>query len=193
MKAAGSVRGAAESLWEVREQRGLSNLAGVDSEELDEILHPDMLEYMRDVRHHGMAARYVGDRQRVRSGLHPNAKRHLQQVKHRVLLVTADNPLLETTYSPFEAVDKLLPDRTVSQDKRVVHDQRGVNAGTSKYYHPPAVQPVHAQIARRILWGRFGSCGWRRVMLNFLQEIFLGKGRPSQMRSSSRRRLSASR
>lgn len=135
-------------------------MAGVDSEELDEILHPDMLEYMRDVRHHGMAARYVGDRQRVRSGLHPNAKRHLQQVKHRVLLVTADNPLLETTYSsPFEAVDKLLPDRTVSQDKRVVHDQRGVNAGTSKYYHPPAVQPVHAQIARRILWTKLRNPG----------------------------------
>ena len=152
VKAAGSVRGAAESLWEVREEQGLSNLVGVDSPELDEILHPDMLEYMRDVRRNGMAARYVGDRDRVTANLHPNAKKHLQQVfyqigkdvkKHRVLLATVDNPDLRSTYSsPFEAVDKLMPDRTVSTDKRVVHDQRGVNAGTSKYYHPPAIQPV---------------------------------------------------
>ena len=45
VKAAGSVRGAAESLWEVREERGLANLAGVDRKELDEILHPDVLAY----------------------------------------------------------------------------------------------------------------------------------------------------
>ncbi len=128
-----------------------------------------MLAYMRDVRWHGMAARYVGERQRVTANLHPNAKKHLQQVfyqiakdvkKHRVLLVTTDNPNLEATYSsPFEAVDKLMPDRTVSQDKRVVHDQRGVNAGTSKYYHPPAVQPVHSQIARRIVWTKLRNPG----------------------------------
>ena len=169
VKAAGSVRGAAESLWEVREDRGLANLAGVESAELDDILHPDMLAYMRDVRRQGMAARYVGERHRVTASLHPNAKKHVQQVfyqiakdvkKHRVLLVTVDNPDLAGTYSsPFEAVDKLLPDRTLSKDKRVVHDQRGVNAGTSKYYHPPAVQPIHAQIARRILWTKLRNPG----------------------------------
>lgn len=77
-----------------------------------------------------------------------------------MLLVTADNPDLPRTYSsPFEAVDKLLPDRTISEEKRVVHDQRGVNAGTSKYFHPPAVQPVHTQIARRILWTKLRNPG----------------------------------
>ena len=44
VKVAGSVKGAAESLWSVREERGLANLAGVEEPELEEILHPDMLE-----------------------------------------------------------------------------------------------------------------------------------------------------
>lgn len=84
VKAAGSVRGAAESLWDVREEKGLSNLAGVDESELEEILHPDMLEYMRDVRKRGMAARYVGERHRVTANLHPNARKHVQQVFYQI-------------------------------------------------------------------------------------------------------------
>ena len=34
----------------------------------------------------------------------------------------------------------------------MVHDQRLVNAGTDKDLHPPAVQPLHQQIIRHILW-----------------------------------------
>ena len=59
---AGSVQGAAESLWQVREEQGLNNLAGVDDPYLDTVLHPHLLEYLRDVRHRGMAARCVGER-----------------------------------------------------------------------------------------------------------------------------------
>ena len=43
VKAAGGVRQAAESLWEVREEKDMMNLKGVDSSALDEILHPDHL------------------------------------------------------------------------------------------------------------------------------------------------------
>ena len=58
----------------------------------------------------------------------------------------------DTVSSPFEAVDKMMPDRSISAEKRIVHDQRGVNHFTDKVWHPPALQPTHDQIARRILW-----------------------------------------
>ena len=169
LEAAGTVAEAAKSLWEVREQKGMMNLEGVDHADFDEILHPTHLEYLRDVRHRGMAARFEGKRARVRAGLHPNAKRHLEQVfvqvakdvgKHRVLVADADHPLLEGTIaSPFEAVDKMMPDRSLSVEKRIVHDQRGVNGGTSKFFHPPALQPAHVQISRRILWEKHRAPG----------------------------------
>ena len=165
VKAAGSVEEAAKSLWEARESQGLCNLSGVDASFLDNILHPDHLAYLRDVRTFGMSARYDGPRERVEAQLHPNAKRNVGQVlkqvwkdvvKQRVLVVSRDlDELQGTISSPFEAVDKLMPDRTISQEKRVVHDQRGVNLGTHKDLHPPALQPTHSQIARRILmWKR---------------------------------------
>ena len=169
LKASGGVKEAAESLWEVREEQRLMNLAGVDDRDLDQVLHPDLLDYLRAVRRSGMPARYVGDRRRVKAKLHPNAKKNVDQVfkqiakdikKHRALVVDGSLPELRTTISsPFEAVDKMLPDRTISAEKRVVHDQRTVNAGTSKFWHPPALQPLHAQIARRILWCKVRAPG----------------------------------
>lgn len=146
----------------MREERGLANLAGVKDKRLDGVLHPDLLAYLREVRGRGMAARFQGPRTRVRTRLHPNARKNLDQVfrqiakdvgKHRVLLVGSEHAgLCHTVCSPFETVAKMNPDRTISSEQRLVHDQRGINAGTSKYLHPPAVQPSHAQIARRILW-----------------------------------------
>lgn len=164
LTASGSVEGAAKSLWQVREEKGLANLAGVRDRRLDEVLHPDLLAYLREVREKGMAARFKGPRTRVRTRLHPNARKNLDQVyhqiakdvgKHRVLLASSEHAgLCHTVCSPFETVAKMNPDRTVSAEQRLVHDQRGINAGTSKYLHPPAVQPSHAQVARRILWHR---------------------------------------
>ena len=96
---AGSVERAAESLWQVREEQGLNNLAGVADGYLDTVLRPHLLDYLRDVRHRGMAARCVGERKRLRAKPHPNARRHLDQLykqiwkdisKHRVLVVPAD-------------------------------------------------------------------------------------------------------
>eukprot|EP00435_Cladocopium_sp_Y103_P002944 s2186_g1.t1 len=169
VKAAGGVQAAAESLWEAREGQGLMNLSGVDSQEFDEVLHPDHLEYLRDVRKYGMSARYLGSRHRVEAKLHPNARRNVDQVykqiakdakKHRVLVVDGKIPeLADVVSSPFEAVDKMLPDRTISAEKRVVHDQRTVNQATSKYWHPPALQPLHSQVARRILWAKHRAPG----------------------------------
>ena len=166
---AGTVDKAAESLWEARERMGRNNLAGVDNPGLDSILHPDVLAYLRSVRCEGMKARFTGPRKRVRACLHPNAKKNLGQVysqlwkdvrKQMALVVDRDHPGLGTTISsPFEAVDKLLPDRTISPDKRVVHDQRGVNYYTDKGWHPPAAQPSHAQVAKRILLWKMRAPG----------------------------------
>eukprot|EP00435_Cladocopium_sp_Y103_P066065 s1381_g28.t1 len=111
-----------------------------------------------------MAARFQGVRSRTFAKLHPNARRNVDQVyhqvskdvkKHRVLVVDGSLPeLTGTMSSPFEAVAKMLPDRTLSKEMRVVHDQRAINYGTTKYLHPPALQPTHAQVAKRILWAK---------------------------------------
>jgi len=45
---AGSVEEAAKALWQVREETGRNNLAGVDSESLDGIIEENTLAYMRD-------------------------------------------------------------------------------------------------------------------------------------------------
>eukprot|EP00435_Cladocopium_sp_Y103_P074999 s366_g53.t1 len=110
-----------------------------------------------------------GPRDRVKAKLHPNAKRNVDQVykqvakdakKHRILVVDSDLKGLEDVVSsPFEAVDKMLPDRTICIEKRVVHDQRTVNKATSKFWHPPALQPLPSQVARRILWAKHRAPG----------------------------------
>ncbi|CAE6959396.1 unnamed protein product [Symbiodinium sp. CCMP2592] len=160
---AGSVKLAAESLWAVREEKGLNNLKGVDDSRLDTVLHPDLLEYLRDVRRRGLAARFVGERKRCQAKVHPNGRRNLAQVyrqiwkdvcKLRVLVVPAGLEMGPVISSPFDAVDKMLPDRSIAPDKRIVHDQRVINEGTHKEWHPPSVQPRHEQIARLVLFAK---------------------------------------
>ena len=159
---AGSVEVAAKALWIAREQLGMNNLGGVDESKLDELLPGELLAYLREVRSWGMPARFQGERSRVKTQPHPRARANMNQVyeqlmkdvaKHRVLVVdSAHAGLQHTISSPFEAVPKMLPNRTLSKEVRLVHDQRMVNQGTDKTLHPPAVQPMHRQIMRRILW-----------------------------------------
>eukprot|EP00435_Cladocopium_sp_Y103_P076192 s59_g80.t1 len=139
LRKAGTVEKAAESLWEVREDQGLMNLKGVECDSLEGLLHPDLLAYLRSVRHYGMEARYVGPRERVKAKLHPNAKRSIDQVfkqiakdvkKHRALVVDGHlEELGNTISSPFETVDKQNPDRTISTEKRLVHEESNDIAG----------------------------------------------------------------
>ena len=157
-----TVERAATALWIAREHLGRHNLQGVDDPMLDGALRPDLLAYLREIRQQGMPAKYQGQRERIQTTPHPRAKNNLSQVYrqlmkdvalHRVLVTDAAHPgLKHTVSSPFEAVPKMLPNRTLSTDVRVVHDQRRINAGTHKGLHPPAVQPMHQQIVRRILW-----------------------------------------
>ncbi|CAE7256585.1 unnamed protein product [Symbiodinium microadriaticum] len=161
VKQAGSVQLAAKSLWEVREDSGLNHLQRVEEPYLDTVLHPDLLEYLRDVRRRGIAARFLGERKRCQAKIHPNGRRNLAQVyrqiwkdvcKLRVLVVpSAMEEMGPVISSPFDAVDKMLPDRSIAPDKRIVHDQRVINCGTDKEWHPPAVQPRHEQVARLVL------------------------------------------
>ena len=158
----GSVEQAAKALWIAREKLNMHNLAGVDDPQLDQLLHPDILGYLREVREQGMPARYQGVRERVKCKPHPRARANMVQVykqlmkdvaKQRVLVADADHPNLGTAVSsPFEAVPKMLPNRSLSAEVRLVHDQRRINTGTDKELHPPAVQPSHDQVVRRILW-----------------------------------------
>ena len=171
---AGPVENAAVALWIAREHLGRNNLQGVDGEELDALTHPDHLAYLREVRAQGMPARYQGQRERVATRPHPRARADLGQVyvqlmkdimKHRVLVVSADHGNLgHTVSSPFELVPKMLPNRTLSTEARLVHDQRQVNEGTHKDLHPPAAQPTHGQIARRVLWWKTKYPGVKVVL-----------------------------
>eukprot|EP00435_Cladocopium_sp_Y103_P041030 s1496_g11.t1 len=162
LSCAKTVENAAKALWIAREHLGRNNLAEADDPELDELLHPDLVGYLREVRAQGMPARFQGERVRVRNRPHPRARANMGQVyrqlmkdvaKHRVLVVDVNHDGLQwTTSSPFEAVPKMLPNRTLAAEVRLVHDQRGVNAGTDKGLHPPAIQPLHEQVVRRILF-----------------------------------------
>jgi len=174
LKCAGGVEEAAKALWIAREKLDQNNLRGIDDADLDGLLHEDWLAYLRDIRAQGMPARYVGERSRVRTRPHPRARANMPQVyqqlmkdvsKHRVLVVNHRHPGLgHAVSSPFEAVPKMLPNRTLSSEVRLVHDQRLVNAGTDKELHPPAVQPLHQQIVRRILWLKAMYPGIKVVM-----------------------------
>ena len=165
---------AAKALWIAREKLDRNNLKGVDDYDLDGLLHEDWLAYLREIRAQGMPARYVGERSRVKTRPHPRARANMPQVyqqlmmdvsKHRVLVVNHLHPGLQhAVSSPFEAVPKMLPNRTLSSEVRLVHDQRLVNAGTDKDLHPPAVQPLHQQIIRRILWLKARYPGVKVVM-----------------------------
>eukprot|EP00974_Lingulodinium_polyedra_P111832 10817154-Lingulodinium_polyedra.AAC.1 len=46
------------------------------------------------------------------------------------------------------------PDRTLSNEGRVILDMRLPNSQGRKENHPPAAQPRHRQVARKALWWR---------------------------------------
>ena len=70
-------------------------------------------------------------------------------------MVTASHANLTHANScPFGAVPKVNPDRTVSDEVRVIHDLTNLNESMDKETHPPASQPYHRQLARLIMWWR---------------------------------------
>jgi hypothetical protein len=161
LKAAGGVTEAARALWKFREREGLCNLSGVHDKSLDAALGPLLLNYLRHIAEEGAPARSTAGRCRVEGRPHKSAlgagnQLYLQLWKDihlgRVLLLSRVAARGTKVYSsPFGAVDKMNPDRSVSDEKRIVHDQRGVNSGVEQTVHPPALQPYHRQLARLVL------------------------------------------
>ena len=174
IRATGGVRQAAQSLWDSRRRMGLDNLKGIHDHSLEGALDKDLLDYLRDIELNGAPARSTEARARVEAKPHQSALSALDQVyaqvwkdvnRGRVLVVprssvdrggkdesNLEELLGDVHASSFGAVDKLNPDRTISAEKRVVHDQRGVNASVDSGSHPPACQPRHRQLARLALY-----------------------------------------
>ena len=163
LDSAGSVEGAAMSLWQVREDRGLNNLKGVEHPYLDTVLHPDLLAYLRDVRERGLAARCPGP---IGSGVGrsctPTRGDMLTNCIGRSGKMWPSNVswwsllLISFCRELWQALSMLWTRCCLTGPLRWtsgwIHDQRGVNALTDKEWRPPAVQPKHVQIARLIMW-----------------------------------------
>jgi len=139
-----------------------SNLDGIENEELDQRLPPDMLAYLRDCAAHGVAARQPPCSTRIRGLPDPSLVDHLDEAFRKVwkdahrgrALLVAELPdalMRGVRASPLGRVPKMNPDRTLAPEGRIIHAQ-GVNASGSKYHHPPALQPTHRGVARLALW-----------------------------------------
>ncbi|CAK0902505.1 unnamed protein product, partial [Prorocentrum cordatum] len=160
---AGSVEEGARALFKARSDLGLDNLKGIFDSDLDRHLAPDALLHLRDQAGHGVAARDTGIKVREECKPHQSAADVLDQCYEgswkdvhaaRVLVLPRRRrDLLQgARSSPQGAVPKQNPDRTLSLEKRLIHDQRRANETTDKTWHPPAAQPFHRQLARLIVW-----------------------------------------
>ena len=161
--------------WQVCEEKGLNNLAGVGEKTLDTILQPDMLAYTREVRHKGLAARYNGSRQHVRTKPHPNARRNLDQVfkqiwkdvvKQRVLVVSASHPALSKVVSSPDSVLYMIKEGSTCSPsmRRLPGWSSGSNAGYLEA----------RSCSRRGTLLPFACCGSIRWMLSCLLATYLG-------------------
>ena len=156
----GEVRDAARHVQEWRLRRG-ENF----EEKIDEVLHlsPDLGEKLKEVHRIGVQPIFRGETphgERER-GL-PYARHQSKEIaeklwkdvsKGRMFMCSAEtvgnNP--EILSSPSTLVPKRLPDRTLSSDKRLIADMRGVNNYTSKLdYHlmsVPSIQGLAKKVA----------------------------------------------
>eukprot|EP00971_Amphidinium_carterae_P056783 1122779-Amphidinium_carterae.1 len=218
-----SVASAVKAVWACRTRRGLDNLRNAEETEgLECKLELSWAQYLKFIATQGMPARSEAPRnQRCRQQAqpHPSAVAELSQVykalwkdvrKGRILLVPTEQ-LRDTSVqsSPLAAVPKMLPDRTMAAECRVVHDQRITNQHCPSTLHPPALQPKHNQIARLVKWWKAmlpgvctsqnvtslvpsGSYGLILLIAKRLRLIFLGgqlRALPTTARCHSERRM----
>ena len=139
------------SVW--REDHG-NHLSGVHSTHLDGMVDPDLLDYIRRVEAEGAPSRTPNrPTSRVQSEAHRSAKEHIDEVFHKIykiashgrilLCSSASEPYLEGVIStPMGRVPKYKPDRTLSPEGRLVHDQRfPINELGSKFDHATLSSP----------------------------------------------------
>jgi len=155
-----------------------NSLNGVFDAELDTLVDPELLEYVREIAEHGVPGRQTEVQGRWRTKPHRSAQDHVKEAyekmwkdahKGRTLLCSAEltDELDGILAEPMGRVPKQNPDRTFSDEGRFVHDQRKVNAQGSKYNHPPALQPRHRELARTILWWKLRLPGIEIVMAKY--------------------------
>ena len=155
----GNIAEAARRLWTAKAERGLDNLRGVRTE-FDGMIEPALLEYLWDVEKRGVSAQSVGPRGMSTARPHQSALEAGPQLCEQLLKDAALGRLrlapgrmathTEAQSSPVEVGSKTNLDRSVAAERRIVHDQRAVNAWVAAEAHPPVSRPRHWQIARLV-------------------------------------------
>ena len=160
VKTAGSWGAAVRGLRDAWQERFGHNLEGVAGNELEGLVSQDLLDYLKEVTKDGVPTRQPRASARVAAQPHRSLLEHLEEAmqklwkdchRGRVLLCTeAANPHLEgVVSSPWGRVPKLNPDRTVSQEGRMIHDQRLVNATGHKHAPLPRLATAEPCLGAR--------------------------------------------
>ena len=159
LREAGTIARAATALREAATVRFGDHFAELQKDELEPIVPEELLTYARHVAEYGVDLRHLagGPSGRVRSKAHKSAQDHLDDVlknvwkdasKGRILLCSerqaGEETMKDVVSSPFARVPKQNPDRTLSDEGRVIWDGHCPNAGCDKLRHPPALQPNSA-------------------------------------------------
>jgi hypothetical protein len=144
-----------------------NHLAGVYDPAVGKYVPSELWAYLQKVATEGVQSRQPSLKTRSTALPQKSLMDHLPEAlrkvwkdccKRRVLLCTTalesgtHSLLSGLACSPFGRVPKLNPDRTVSDEGRLIHDLRELNVTGHKHDHPPALQPRHHSVARLVLW-----------------------------------------
>ena len=165
LRAAGGVEPAMKALWEARAKTMGEPLTGSLEDEVKEVIPADHYAYLDEMVRKGVPSRREYARKRVEAGPYPSALEHIEELYEKawkdarygiVLLCSQETEQYtpDLVECPQGRVPKQLPDRSISKEGRPIHAMLVANAATHKYHHPPALQPRHRQIARKVVWWR---------------------------------------
>ena len=165
LAAAGGVAAAMQALRQAREATKGNPLKGTLDEKLGMWLREEHWEYLKRATEEGVPSRRKAPKFRLKSKPHASAKEHIREVfekawgdtKYGVVLwctEAAEEFTPDLMEAPTGRVPKMLPDRTLSSEGRIIHDMRLQSADGAKEDHPVALQPRDRQIARWSLWWR---------------------------------------
>ena len=141
---------------------------------MEELLPQALLGYLRRTHQDGVRAYSTAPRVRQESKVHASALGAMGQLYNQVWKDVHAGMVLVglkgrreiwggVLSSPFGAVDKLLPDRTVAPDKRIVHDKKfsGLNGTCEPGWHPLLCSPSTGKSRGESSGGRRATPGYR--------------------------------
>ena len=154
-----------KALWEARAKTMGEPLAGSLEDEVKEVIPADHYAYLDEMVRKGVPSRREYARKRVEADPYPSALEHIEELYEKawkdarygiVLLCSQETEQYtpDLVECPQGRVPKQLPDRSISKEGRPIHAMLVANVATHKYHHPPALQPRHRQIARKVVWWR---------------------------------------